>query len=81
MCGEEGNGKLEEALRPVFDLPCFSFSQQFDPEMRPLSFLRGPPRLPRKRLLQRTEQGSLHPHVWLATILLFSLSLCLLFHW
>lgn len=33
-------GKLEEALRPVFDLLGFSFSQQFDPEMKPLSFLR-----------------------------------------
>lgn len=33
-------GKLEEALRPVFDLLGLSFSQQFDPEMKPLSFLR-----------------------------------------
>lgn len=72
MCEEGGNGKLEEALRPVFDLSCFSFSQEFDPEMRPLSFLQALGDCPRKRLLQRTTQGSLHQHVWLASIFFLS---------
>lgn len=39
-CAEDGEmGKLEEALRPAFDLLGLSFPQQFDPEMKPLSFL------------------------------------------
>lgn len=31
-------GKLEEALRPAFDLLGLSFSQQFDPEMNACHF-------------------------------------------
>lgn len=64
-------GKLEEALRPVFDLLGFCFSQWFDPEMKPLSFLRAFHDPPRKRLLQGMKQGSLNPQVWLHLCLCF----------
>lgn len=78
MCGEGGNGKLEEALRPVFDLPCFSFSQQFDPEMRPLSFLQALSDCPGKGYYRGqsrdhyTDTCGLHPFDFSSLCLLFS---------
>lgn len=50
-------GKLEEALRPAFDLLGLSFSQQFDPEMKPLSFLRAL----REEAIPGDEAGTINP--------------------
>lgn len=73
-------GKLEEALRPVFDLLGLSFSQQFDPEMKPLSFLRP--------LHEEAIPGDgagiinptrLHPYLFFFFSVSFLISICLLF--
>lgn len=68
--------KLEEALRPVFDLLGFSFSQQFDPEVKPLSFLRAL----REKAIPGDEAGiikptRLHPYLFSFFGIFSSLSL------
>lgn len=74
-------GKLEEALRPVFDLLSLSFSQQFDPEMKPLSFLR-PLHV---EAIPGDEAGiitptRLRPYLFFFFSVSFLISICLLFH-
>lgn len=79
MCGKGENGKLEEALRPVFDLSCFSFLQQFDPEMRPLSFLRASVTA-QEKAITGDEAGIITPARVACIHSFLSLSLGLLFH-